>query len=217
MFQGDGEALRPTIQSSAGSEFAKFSGGSCRNRFCLQNAGVKALNRCERVAVLQTQDRCFFEKELLYCKLTAASAILKGLLRVSFGAVGDWIFLCWKKLFFIGLLCMSWKNSPFPQNKRFSFTESLRTALKSLSFSKPKRRLFEQLFTVCKNRLFTYKNLSFAQAFPCWFQKRPFSQTKSFSFAQTFPYCHPKQSFSALSSPFQPPLTYCLQRIQLFF
>ena len=83
-----------TIQSSAGSEFAKFSGGSCRNRFCLQNAGVKALNRCERVAVLQTQDRCFFEKELLYCKLTAASAILKGLLRVSFGAVGDWIFLC---------------------------------------------------------------------------------------------------------------------------
>ena len=51
-----GEALRPTIQSSAGSEFAKLSGGSCRNRFCPQNAGVKALNRCERVAVLLTQD-----------------------------------------------------------------------------------------------------------------------------------------------------------------
>ena len=45
-----------TIQSSAGSEFAKTSGGSCRNRFCLQNAGVKALNRCERVTVVQTQD-----------------------------------------------------------------------------------------------------------------------------------------------------------------
>ena len=56
MFQGDGEALRPTIQSSAGSEFAKLSGGSCRNRFCLQNGGVKALNRCERVTVVQTQD-----------------------------------------------------------------------------------------------------------------------------------------------------------------
>ncbi len=45
-----------TIQSSAGSDFAKISGGFCRNRFCLQNAGVKALNRCERVTVVQTQD-----------------------------------------------------------------------------------------------------------------------------------------------------------------
>ena len=56
MFQGDGEALRPTIQSSVGKDFAENSGGSFRNRFCLQNAGVKALNRCERVAVLLTQD-----------------------------------------------------------------------------------------------------------------------------------------------------------------
>ena len=45
-----------TIQSSAGSEFAKISGGFCRNRFCLQNDGEKALNRCERVTVVQTQD-----------------------------------------------------------------------------------------------------------------------------------------------------------------
>ena len=46
-----------TIQSSAGSNFAKFSGGFCRNRFCLQTAGVKALNRCERIAIVLTQDR----------------------------------------------------------------------------------------------------------------------------------------------------------------
>ena len=45
-----------TIQSSAGKNSAKFSGGTCRNRFCLQNAGEKALNRCERVTVVQTQD-----------------------------------------------------------------------------------------------------------------------------------------------------------------
>ena len=45
-----------TIQSSAGSNFAKISGGFCRNRFCLQNGGEKALNRCERVTVVQTQD-----------------------------------------------------------------------------------------------------------------------------------------------------------------
>ena len=36
-----------TIQSSAERDFAKISGGTCRNRFCLQNAGEKALNRCE--------------------------------------------------------------------------------------------------------------------------------------------------------------------------
>ena len=48
-----------TIQSSVGSDFAIISGGTCRNRFCLQNAGEKALNRCERVTVVQTQDRCF--------------------------------------------------------------------------------------------------------------------------------------------------------------
>ena len=51
-----------TIQSSAGKDFVKLSGGTCQNRFCLQNAGEKALNRCERVTVVQTQDRCFSKK-----------------------------------------------------------------------------------------------------------------------------------------------------------
>ena len=50
--------LRPatSIQSSAGKNFAKISGGTCRNRFCPQNTGEKALNRCKRVTVVQTQD-----------------------------------------------------------------------------------------------------------------------------------------------------------------
>ena len=52
-----------TIQSSVGSNFAKTSGGTCRNRFCPQNTGEKALNRCERVTVVQTQDRCFSKKK----------------------------------------------------------------------------------------------------------------------------------------------------------
>ena len=45
-----------TIQSSVESDFAEISGGSYRNQFCPQNAGEKALNRCERVTVAQTQD-----------------------------------------------------------------------------------------------------------------------------------------------------------------
>ena len=44
-----------TIQSSVGKDFVKLSGGSCRNRFCLQTGGVKALNRCE-VRALQRKD-----------------------------------------------------------------------------------------------------------------------------------------------------------------
>ena len=44
-----------TIQSSAGSDFAEISGGSCRNRFCLQNGGKKALNRCD-IPALQRKD-----------------------------------------------------------------------------------------------------------------------------------------------------------------
>ena len=44
-----------TIQSSAGSDFAKISGGTCRNRFFAQNGGEKALNRCD-VPALQRKD-----------------------------------------------------------------------------------------------------------------------------------------------------------------
>ena len=39
----------------------------------------------------------FFEKELLYCKLTVANAIQKGQLLVSFGAVGSWSFAMLKQ------------------------------------------------------------------------------------------------------------------------
>ena len=41
----------------------------------------------------------FFEKEKVYCKLTVASAIRKGLLHVSLGAVGSWSFAVLRKGF----------------------------------------------------------------------------------------------------------------------
>ena len=61
--------LRGAIQSSAGSDFAENSGGTYRNRFCPQNAGVKALNRCERVTTVQTQDLCFSKKSCFTASL----------------------------------------------------------------------------------------------------------------------------------------------------
>ena len=49
-----------------------------------------------------------------------------------------------------------------------------------------KTSLFEQLFTVLKNRLLTYKNLSFAQAFPCGFQKPPIFTNQKLCFYPNF-------------------------------
>ena len=44
-----------TIQSSVGSDFAKFSGDTSRTRLFAQNGGEKALNRCD-VRVLQRKE-----------------------------------------------------------------------------------------------------------------------------------------------------------------
>ena len=46
------------------------------------------------------------------------------------------------------------KNFHFHKPKGFLFQKALCFALKSLSFSQPKHRSFEQLFTVLKSRLF---------------------------------------------------------------
>ena len=51
--------LRGRFKALPEVSLQKLSGGFCRNRFCLQNGGEKALNRCERIAVEQTQDCCF--------------------------------------------------------------------------------------------------------------------------------------------------------------
>ena len=50
------------------------------------------------------------------------------------------------------------KKQPFSANQKvFHLQKALRFTIKSLSFSQPKHRLFEQLFTVLKNRLFMCK------------------------------------------------------------
>ena len=50
----------------------------------------------QKIAEVCDTSACF-EKKLLYCKLTVASAILKGLLHVSFGAVERWSFAMLKQ------------------------------------------------------------------------------------------------------------------------
>ena len=66
-----------------------------------------------------------FEKGMLYCKLTAASGILKGLLHVSLGAVGKccrgWVY---KKAFHFCTALHELKNPPFSQTKSYPFAQA---------------------------------------------------------------------------------------------
>ena len=66
----------------------------------------------------------FFEKGLLYCKLTVASNIRKELLHVSFGVVGSRCRCALKNAFLYRLALYGLKKLPFPQDKSFPFTES---------------------------------------------------------------------------------------------
>ena len=60
----------------------------------------------------------FFEKELLYCKLTVASDIQKGLLHVSFGAVGNWCRCALKKALLYWLALHELKMLFFSANQK---------------------------------------------------------------------------------------------------
>ena len=81
-----------TIQSSAGSDFAEAF------RRILSKPVLPAKRRRKGFESVRKGYRSadarliFFENGLLYCKLTVASDIQKGLLHVSFGAVGSWSF-----------------------------------------------------------------------------------------------------------------------------
>ena len=139
----------------------------------------------------------FFEKQLFYRKLTVGFRGWNLQLLVSFGAVGS---LCrggfYKKLFFIDWSFRSWKSAFFAYQK-ISICRKLYALL-----SKASR--FRNRNTACSNNFLLSS-------------KAALLRTKSILFAQTFPYSHPKQSFSTLHFPFAQPLTYCLQRMQLFF
>ena len=145
-----------TIQSSAGKDLAKISGGSCRNQFCLQNAGVKALNRCERVTVVQTQDWCFYEKELLYCKLTVGYRGLNLQLLVRFGAVQIWNFSMLKKAFLYRKALHELKKRLYRETKSFPFTESFTNFTQSRFYAQ--KLLFARAFLRCPQKIPIFTN-----------------------------------------------------------
>ena len=163
-----------TIQSSVEKNSAKFSGGTCRNRFCLQNADEKALNRCERVTVVQTQDRCFSKKDCCTASSQWQAIFEKGCCTL--------VLLRWEvefcsaemSFFVIGLLCMS-RKSLLLRIKNFFISRKRCELHSKLLFYAQKLLLYVPFFAVRKN--FT------------------FSQTKSFSFAESFTKCPQKPPF----------------------
>ena len=155
------------------------------------------LNRCERVTVVMTQDWYFYEKGILYCKLTVGFRRWNLQLLVSFGAVRSCCCGALKKVFLYRIALHELKKQSFSAKQKFSI-------YRKLYVLPSKASRFRNQNTACSNNFL----LSSKTAFLC---------AKSLLFAQTFPCCYPKQSFSALRLPFARPLTYCLQRIQLFF
>ena len=126
--------------------------------------------------------------------------------------------LCADKSFSL-LVGFAWaeKTALFLKPKVFRLQKALQTSLKA-AFLRTKTSL-ARAFLRCPLKFpFSKTNrCSFSESFTNCPQKPPFLRTKSRLFTQTFPYCYPKQPFFALRRPFQRPLTYCLQRMQLFF
>ena len=127
--------------------------------------------------------------------------------------------LCAEKCFSLSdSLAWAKKTALFRKPKGFCLQKALRFALKNLSFSQPKHRLFEPLFTVLKNRLFYVQKPFFCTSLSLLVSKTAhFHKPKALLLPKSFLIYYPKQPFSTLRFPFQRPLTYCLQRIQLFF
>ena len=87
----------------------------------------------------------FFENGLLHCKLTVASAIQKGLLHVSFGAVRSRCRCALKKA--------------------FSLSDNFAGAVKAVLFRKPKVFYLQKALQTSLKAAFLRTKTSFAQAF----------------------------------------------------
>ena len=82
---------------------------------------------------------------------------------------------------------MSWKNSPFPQNKSFSFTDSFTLcSQKPLVFATKTSLVRSTFYCPQKPPFYVQKAFYLHKSFIAGFKNRQFSQTKSLSFAQTF-------------------------------
>ena len=139
-------------------------------------------------------------------------------LLVSFDVVRSRCRCALKKAFLYRWVLHELKKFVFFANQKFSiYRKFYALPSKAARFRNQNTAHSNNFLLSSKTAFSRTKNFLLHKPFLAGFKNHPFSQTQSLSFAQTFPYSHQKQSFSTLRCPFQPPLTYCPQRMQLFF
>ena len=122
-----------------------------------------------------------------------------------------------KKAFLYRIALHELKKLFFSANQKFSIYRKLYALPSKASLFRNQNTAHSNNFLLSAKTAFSRtKTFLLHKPFLAGFKNRPFSQTKSLAFTQTFSYSRPKQSFSALRSPFQPPLTYCPQKIPIF-
>ena len=101
--------------------------------------------------------------------------------------------------------------------KAFLYRWALHKLKKTVFFAHQKISIYRKLYALLsKASRFRNQNTACLNHF-LLSSKTAFSRTKNFLLHKPFLNSHPRQLFSTLRLPFAPPLTYCLQRIQLFF
>ena len=199
------------------------------------------MNRCEREAVVQTQDckvskmGCFaassqwdFADEICDCTLVWVRWVVEVLLclekaflcRLALHEMKTLTFFCTQKAFLLQVVLHELKNPPFPQNKTFSFAENLPKHPQKQRFSAYQTlfHLHKPFFSVLKRHpILQTKNFRFEQAFPCYSQKPAFFEPKAFLLYKPFRIAIPSNSFPPSISHSHPAITYCPQRTRPFF
>ena len=115
-----------------------------------------------------------FEKGMLYCKLTVADDIWKGLLHVSLGAVGSWSFSVFRKSFSLSVGFTWVENANFFRKQKLFFSKWPCINRKSRLFRKTKRFLLQKAFlTALKSCLFYAQKFSLSVGF-AWVENADF-------------------------------------------
>ena len=130
-----------------------------------------------------------------------------------------WLF-CNQKAFLLQVVLHELKKQPFQSNKNILFCRNFSNCTwKSSAFTKQKVFYFQKALRIAlKNHLFVHKKLFFCTNLSSLFSKiSHFHKPKAFFLYQPFHIALQSTPFPPSISHSHPAITYCLQRIRLFF
>ena len=155
----------------------------------------------------------FFENEKVYCKLTVGCRGWNLQLLVSFGTLGSWSFAVLKW----GIALHELKKQPFSANQKVFFCRKLYASpSKASRFRNQNTACSNNFLLSAKTAFFTYKSLSFAQAFPCRFQKPPIFTNQMSCFYPNF-FLFPPKTFFFCPLPIPTALNLLSAKISHFY